>query len=94
MKPVGTHFNDVLFINLDNFLKKVSDKFNDWSKYKSHEYCDHSKLPPKINAIITTKMSKPMRTKRNGIEEAFFFSAFQMIYGTASYGAVPRSTSI
>ena len=51
-------------------------------------------LPPKINAIITTKMSKPMRTKRNGIEEAFFFSAFQMIYGTASYGAVPRSTSI
>ena len=51
-------------------------------------------LPPKINAIITTNMSKPMRTKRNGIEEAFFFSAFQMIYGTASYGAVPRSTSI
>ena len=28
-------------------------------------------LPPKINAIITTNMSKPMRTKRNGIEEAF-----------------------
>ena len=28
-------------------LKKVSDKFNDWSKYKSHEYCDHSKLAAK-----------------------------------------------
>ena len=44
---MGTHFNDVLFINLDNFLKHSSDKFNDWSKYKSHEYCDHSKLAAK-----------------------------------------------
>ena len=37
-------------------------------------------LPPKINAIITTKMSKPMRTKRNGIEEAFNDLVMEILY--------------
>ena len=43
---------------------------------------------------LANTMQPIFQIGKGGIEEAFFFSAFQMIYGTASYGAVPRSTSI